>query len=227
MHIAMDMKHFLRNHLFLIILYSMLLFPGIVILFLFSKEQIHLFLNKLNSPFFDFFFKYVTQFGAFLLIAPIIVAMAFFKIRYAMIAIASSLLATIIVQILKRIIWVDSPRPKVVFQDLADLHYVEGVRIHSSHSFPSGHTAGAFALFIVLALINKRPVCQFLFLMTALLVGYSRMYLSQHFLIDVVVGSLVGTISAVTCYLWLKNDKPNGRKYMDRSLIYYLKLSKH
>lgn len=34
---------------------------------------------------------------------------------------------------------------------------VDGVHLHSAHSFPSGHATGAFAVFMVLALIVKNP----------------------------------------------------------------------
>ena len=223
----MDLKHFLKNHLALFIPFSVILIFGIILLLTFSKIDIHLFINKHSSTFFDQCFKYITEFGAFLLIAPIIIIMALFKYRYALMAIASSVLASLIVQILKRILYTDSPRPKVVFQDIYDLHFVENVHLYSTHSFPSGHTAGAFALFVVLALINKRPVCQFLFLMMAVLVGYSRMYLSQHFLIDVVVGSVVGTASALTCYFWLNSSRFSEKKFLNQSILTSLKSMKH
>jgi len=223
----MDLKHFLKNHLALFIPFSVILIFGIILLLTFSKIDIHLFINKHSSTFFDQCFKYITEFGAFLLIAPIIIIMALFKYRYALMAIASSVLASLIVQILKRILYTDSPRPKVVFQDIYDLHFVENVHLYNTHSFPSGHTAGAFALFVVLALINKRPVCQFLFLMMAVLVGYSRMYLSQHFLIDVVVGSVVGTASALTCYFWLNSSRFSEKKFLNQSILTSLKSMKH
>jgi len=223
----MKLKHFLKNHLAIIIPFSVILIFGIVLLLTYSKIDIHLYINKHNSAFFDEYFKYMTEFGAFILIAPIIIIMALFKYRYALMAIASSVLASLIVQILKRIFYTDCPRPKVVFQDIYDLHFVENVHLHSSHSFPSGHTAGAFALFMVLALINKRPVWQFLFLMMAVLVGYSRMYLSQHFLIDVVVGSVVGTASAFTCYFWLNSSRFSNKRFLDQSILTSLKSMKH
>ena len=222
----MEIKKFLKSHLALVIPYSVFLLFGIVTLVLYQKTDIHIFINKLNSPFFDLFFKYMTEFGAFILIAPIIIIQAFIRFRIALIAVASSILATVITQILKRVVWYDSPRPKVVFQDLYNLHLVENVKLHSSHSFPSGHTAGAFALFVVLALANKRPVYQFFFLMMAVLVGYSRMYLSQHFMIDVVVGSAVGTLSAFLCYFWLNNSRYAAKTSLDQPILQFLRSSK-
>jgi len=223
----MDYRHFLKNHLAVIIPYSVILIFGIVLLFTFSKIDINLAVNRLNSPFLDLYFKYMSEFGAFLLIAPIIIIMALFRYRYALMAIASSVIASLVVQILKRIFYANSPRPIVVFQNMYDLHFVKNVHLHSSHSFPSGHTAGAFALFIVLALVNKRPVWQFLFLMMAVLVGYSRIYLSQHFLTDVLVGSVVGTASAFACYFWLSGNRFREKRFMDQSILMSLKSMKH
>jgi membrane-associated phospholipid phosphatase len=204
-----------KKHRFLLITYFQFLILGILFLSFHSNLEISLFINKLNSPILDFFFKYFTLFGTFTLIGPIILLQCFLKYRYALITAVSSLLGFFLVQIAKRFIWYDAPRPKVFFDNLPDIHYVTGVQLHSSHSFPSGHTTGAFALFIALALINKRPLWQMLFLITALLVGYSRLYLGQHFPIDVVVGSAIGTLSALLSYHWFINSKMKG---LDKSL---------
>lgn len=66
---------------------------------------------------------------------------------------------------------------------------------HDPHSFPSGHTCAAFA-----AVCGWRPhlpkgwgnaalVC-------AALMGFSRLYVGVHFPTDVLVGALVGALSA-------------------------------
>ena len=204
-----------KKHRFLLITYFQFLVLGILFLSFHSNLEISLFINRMNAPFLDFFFKYWTLFGTFTLIGPIILLQCFLKYRYALITAVSSLLGFFLVQIAKRFIWYDAPRPKVFFDNMPDIHYVAGVQLNAAHSFPSGHTTGAFALFIALALINKRPLWQMLFLITALLVGYSRLYLSQHFPIDVVVGSVIGTVSALLGYNWFINSP---RKGLDKSL---------
>jgi len=204
-----------KKHRFLLITYFQFLILGILFLSFHSNLEISLLINRLNAPFLDFFFKYWTLFGTFTLIGPIILLQCFLKYRYALITAVSSLLGFFLVQIAKRFIWYDAPRPKVFFDNMPDIHYVAGVHLNAAHSFPSGHTTGAFALFIALALINKRPLWQMLFLITALLVGYSRLYLSQHFPIDVVVGSVIGTVSALLGYNWFINSPMKG---LDKSL---------
>ena len=50
---------------------------------------------------------------------------------------------------------------------------------------------------------------KFVFFLIALLVGYSRVYLSQHFFEDVYVGSIIGvSVTLVVYYLLSKMNKP-------------------
>lgn len=194
-----------KRHRFFFITYIQVLILGVLVLLFRDKLETSLLINQMNAPILDFFFKYWTLLGTFSLIGPIILYQCFIKYRYALITALSSLTGFFLVQIAKRFIWTDSPRPGVFFENMENIHYVAGVHLHSSHSMPSGHTTGAFALFIALALISKRPFNQLFFLLTAVLVGYSRLYLSQHFLVDVLVGSAIGTFSAAVSYFWLIN----------------------
>lgn len=62
----------------------------------------------------------------------------------------------------------------------------------SDHSFPSGHTAAAFAAAFALFLYHKRAGSAALIL--AILMGFSRLYLFVHFPSDVIAGALLGLI---------------------------------
>lgn len=186
---------------------------------LYKKMDIALFINGLNNDFADVFFRIFTEFGNFLLIFPVILILVFMRYRWALMASVSTLLSMILTQLMKRFVWYDSMRPKFYFKDLQDIHYVSGVNLHTSHSFPSGHTAGAFALFLILALVSKKFRYQALFLLAAALVGYSRLYLSQHFLIDVFVGSQMGMLSALVTYSWFNTPSMLKHKSLDGSLL--------
>jgi membrane-associated phospholipid phosphatase len=220
-------KTLFKENRILFILYGLTVCLCVLILMLYLKKDIHLSINKLNNSFLDIFFRYFTEFGAFLLIAPIILLLAFKSYRIALTAVSSSLLAMILVQVAKRLIWPVSPRPKVFFESLQELHLVDNVHLHSWHSFPSGHTTAAFALFMVIALFNKKPYIKVACFIMACLVGYSRMYLSQHFLIDVVAGSFIGAISALVCYLWFTSTRLNKVFWLDQSFRIPLKRSIH
>ena len=76
-------------------------------------------------------------------------------------------------------------------------------------SFPSGHSTTVFALATMLALFEKNKKWNILYLLGALGVGYSRIYLGQHFLGDVLVGSGLGMLVAVLVY-WLYPESPRS-----------------
>ena len=93
---------------------------------------------------------------------------------------------------------------------------LDGIKVPTSPSFPSGHTFSASALYPGIALIMVRfssslplkialPLTSF---GIALLVGYSRLYLGVHFFSDVVAG-LVGGLTFALAMAFLI-PKPIG-----------------
>lgn len=211
------MKELIRKNLFFLIPYGVIFLCCIFLLLTFSKSEIHIFINEHYSSFFDVFFKYATYLGDGFFIAMLFIVLLFIRYRYALIlgvsAIASSL---IFVHPMKRLIFKDVARPSKYFEGIYDLHFVEGVKLHSMHSFPSGHTTAAFALFFSLAVFVENKLLKILFLILACIAGYSRMYLSQHFLIDVTVGSFIGTFTVlITAMIFMKISTPK----LDNSIL--------
>lgn len=92
---------------------------------------------------------------------------------------------------------------------------LEGIKVPTSPSFPSGHTFSASALYPGLAFIMARfssspalKVALPLFgTVLALLVGYTRIYLGVHFFSDVIAGLLGGFIFALAM-AWLIPKPP-------------------
>lgn len=185
------------------------------IVFTFSKADIHLYLNNLHNSFFDVFFKYTTFLGDGLFIVIAALALAFFRLRYGVFILAGYLGSGIFVQLLKRLFFSEVQRPKAFFEGVADLYFVPGVDVHTAKSFPSGHTTSAFAFFACLALLNQSKTAKLFFFVLAFLTGYSRIYLSQHFLVDVLVGSALGTLST---YFLTSLFIPDKTKWMEYSL---------
>ena len=105
-----------------------------------------------------------------------------------------------IVSWLKHIVFSDFMRPAVILEE-EHLHFVRGLHINKKFSFPSGHTTAAFTYFFFFALTQKTNWLKILSLVTAVLVGASRIYLAQHFLEDVVVGSILGVTIATLGYM--------------------------
>lgn len=67
--------------------------------------------------------------------------------------------------------------------------------IPGDSSFPSGHSAEAFAIAVTVWLHDKKV--GWVFLGTALLVGVARVWANVHYPIDILFGGLIGTIVAV------------------------------
>jgi membrane-associated phospholipid phosphatase len=96
--------------------------------------------------------------------------------------------------------------PKIYFEAGTNLNFTNGGSVTEIPGFPSGHTAIAFALATVLVLLFKRKNMQLPLLLGAVLLGYSRMYLAQHFLTDIITGALLGTISGVLSFYLVQNS---------------------
>jgi undecaprenyl-diphosphatase len=64
----------------------------------------------------------------------------------------------------------------------------------TTHSFPSGHTATSFACALVLA--SFAPRWRVPLVVLAVLISYSRLYNGDHFPLDVLGGTLLGSIVA-------------------------------
>lgn len=88
------------------------------------------------------------------------------------------------------------PRPYVTYSDI----YPDA--IDDSYSFPSGHTSIAFSTATSLALIYKKWYITIPAYAWATGVGYSRMYLGQHYPSDVLAGAATGAASAFISH-WL------------------------
>ncbi|MFV0527401.1 MAG: phosphatase PAP2 family protein [Lachnospiraceae bacterium] len=69
----------------------------------------------------------------------------------------------------------------------------------TDYSFPSGHTAAAFAAVTAMYLAKERY--WYWLLVPAILIAFSRLYLYVHYPTDILGGILVGILSAVLAYL--------------------------
>jgi membrane-associated phospholipid phosphatase len=159
-----------------------------------------------RTPFLDTFFKLVTFTGSGWFIAAVILLAGLVRVRNVITLTVIALSTGVIVQFLKRIVFHGEVRPSVFFERLGDpITGVDGIALMSSFSFPSGHAAGAFALFLGLALLRPGPVTGTLCFVAATLAALSRVYLAQHFSEDVFFGAVIGIVacSLLFAIAWL------------------------
>lgn len=217
------LNRFFKENLYVIIILVLYYSFFGYILFIGNKGDFSLWLNSKWSPELDFIFKYMTYIGdgVFLIILTLILIV--FSPRIAIALAFTYSFSGMIAQILKRLI--NSPRPKMFFDVSTVIHYVDDVEIFSFNSFPSGHTASAFGAFIILAAYTRNKFLKILFFVIAFLVGISRIYLMQHFLLDVYVGSLIGLIIGIVVYYIVQNSyQLNSAWWIDYSYIKALQL---
>jgi len=181
-----------------------------------SKTDLHLAINSIHNRHLDIFFYYITYLGDGLVAVLTIIILLTVKYRYALIVGISYAISSMFTQLLKRTMFEDVVRPKKFFEGIHDLYFVPGTENHLYNSFPSGHATTAFALYFSLALIVKNSTLKFFLFVVALLVGFSRIYLSQHFLSDVYAGASIGVFVTFISYWIIQKSKA---QWLDRSLV--------
>lgn len=147
--------------------------------------------NLLNSllphaAFFDSIFKFLSLQGATIIIWIVILAiLILFEekrdkkfIIYFFLSIA---LAYLFTEFLKNLTF--RVRPEVTYQSLIGM-------CPATFAFPSGHAAVAFAASTILSVFDRKR--RFIYILFAILISLSRIYLQCHFLLDVVGGALLG-----------------------------------
>ncbi len=188
-------KRVIKDNYIFILPFTIIWIIMFVLLMYYGKINCHLLLNSFHTTIGDYFFKYITEVGGSI---PFIILglLLFYNYRNFIFLGLSQGLSSLITFVIKRVMQI--PRPSVIFNELGiELPVVDGVDLHHSLSFPSGHTTTAFATFFVLAVIIKNKYIKLLCLIIAILGGYSRIYLSQHFITDVLAGALIGLLSAI------------------------------
>ena len=173
------------------------------------KGELHLLLCQPHTPFLD---RIVPAFTNLVDWLPylMVVLLLFYRAGWATFLASNLLLTTLIVQPIKHI--VHAPRPLTWFaENMPDLTLplVDGVRMNLWLSFPSGHTATFFALFFSLSVIccaenlKGKNILSFLCFLCATFGAYTRIYLSQHFALDIFAGILIATATTIILYYFL------------------------
>ena len=220
MHFCAKMNTILqRNKIFYLpILISWVILSFIIIKY--DKALTHLYLNQFHNSFFDTFFKWTTFLGDGVFLAVISLLFLLYSFRKSFTIGLGGIFAGVFAQSLKKLVFNDALRPKAFFENISELYLVPGVEVHDFFSFPSGHTTTAFCLFFILSYFTENRLLKVFYLICALVAGYSRIYLSQHFLVDVYFGAIFGIISAILAiYIFSRVHSV----WLDKSIITILK----
>jgi len=173
---------------------------------IFPAKDIFFRLNTIHTLYLDTLFENYTLLGdGVVSIAIFLILLLADRGALALQVITCYLFSGIISQVLKRLF--HAPRPMALIHNTGYPYFIDGVTHGGMTSFPSGHTTSVFALATILALNTRDKRLSLIYLVTAIVTGYSRIYLGQHFLADVVAGILIGVFSALLVHWYLSQVK--------------------
>lgn len=197
------MKFIWENNSFFIPVSMFFGFCGMLALLVPYSNEI-VFFNELRREPFNSIFQFLSHCGEAWAYLVFGLAVVFWKPKYALLIALVGLLALPLVYTIKDLAAVD--RPITFFEKrtaTAQLVLVPDAELNRGQtSFPSGHSMAAFALYSLLALmLGKRYEKWGLGLaLLAISVGVSRIFLVQHFLVDVLAGAFLGLLLSGVCW---------------------------
>ena len=164
-------------------------------MFMALNERLFWLINGAHAPLLDPL-MYLISFTAYSIPAAII-AIAAFRLygvpgwRNVALLAAAMLLAGGVVHAIKQNVNADRPLTYFAAKNPAEKNEVHAPYERLYHgSFPSGHTQTAFSVAVLMALLFRRH--RGWWLLWAVMVGISRVYLGSHFPDDVLAGACIG-----------------------------------
>lgn len=203
-----NLKSFLQNNKWMLICHIFMTIAGIIVLSLFDKFQILIFVNSLHTLFLDFLMYHLTRIPELAIVLFTFVLSFLFEKRIFLAVIISFLIASLIIFSLKFMVFSDIKRPLEWISKNAhiQLHFNPNIKLHLNSSFPSGHTFAAFCSMTCLALITKNGWLQFFFFLAAFAMGISRVYVLQHYFLDVFFGAQIGFWVAFLVHFYITRN---------------------
>ncbi len=160
-----------------------------------GRETLFLLFNKNLGTITDSFFVICSNLAeGWIWIPYLIIVFGLFKKDWQFIFL-NFVFSTLFTQVPKQLFFDKITRPIASNIPKSFIHTVNGVEMHTLNSFPSGHTATAFTLFLLTVYLFENKWALILGLIYAVLCGYSRVYLGQHFPLDLGGGILAAILS--------------------------------
>jgi len=202
-------KTFIVEHRWVLILWLQFIMFSMAYIALTPYGDLNIRLSNNYNKEVGFFFRYFTTFGEESILVPLglILILIIRNTNFSIRLIFTFLLNSLMVIPVKYYIF-GNQRPKLALHKY-HLVFTEGVRVWEYNSFPSGHTSAAFAMAMALALWFKNVTISIIVVIMAMGVGLSRIYLQQHFIEDVLGGSVVGLLAALIAsgFYWIPKTK--------------------
>ena len=203
---SLRLSTFLRANRFFLIGLVLLILVNFYLVLTRQQGEALIAINQLRTPFFDTVFINGTRLGEPIAYLVVVVVMLTFRLRTALFTVITGILAGGLTGLLK--VYFAEARPmRFFFENAEDTWYSlnlfdDTMRNWGDTSFPSGHTAAAFALYSFICFNVRRPkiLISILCFLLAIEVGFSRMYLLFHFLRDVTAGAALGLLVAVAMF---------------------------
>ncbi|CAH1000478.1 hypothetical protein LEM8419_01631 [Neolewinella maritima] len=218
---SLRLKTFLRANRFFLIGVLLLLLGFLYLLFTNQQGDELIAINGLRTDRLDWVFITGTQLGEPIAYVVVLLIALTFRLRTALFTVLTGATVAVVAGLLK--LYFAEARPMRYFFDNfeATWHslnlFDENMRNWGYSSFPSGHTASAFALYSFVCFNVRRPkiVISILCFLLALMVGFSRMYLLYHFLRDVTAGAFLGLLVAIAMFFLQWKLYPNNARLND------------
>ena len=176
----------------------------------FETDELFFSVNQWHSPLGDYLNTAFSNYGRGdtipIILVSILLIPAFRNRNYIITTLVFGILIPVIIYFSK--LYFHTPRPLKVY-GIEKVHTVNWLDNLYHTSFPSGHTIGAFGFFLLISLYlpKEYKAWSVLFFFLALCTAYSRLYLGQHFFVDVYAGSIIGTAMTYLIYAF-------GKKYI-------------
>ncbi|MCK5028567.1 MAG: phosphatase PAP2 family protein [Bacteroidales bacterium] len=179
--------------------------------------NIFIFLNGINSPFWDKIMWWISGSKSWIPMYAVIVAYIVYKQRWKsiisliFIALVVTLADQISVQAFKEVFQRLRPCHNPALQDI--VHIVRN-KCGGQYGFVSSHAANTFAVAFFLSKFFKNRHFSWFIFIWATIVSYSRIYLGVHYPFDVLGGAaLGGVIGLLTYILYTYTSKKTLEKF--------------
>ncbi|PHR69044.1 MAG: phosphoesterase [Lutibacter sp.] len=181
------------------------------------QKDSFLYLNSKLSKFPNLQFN-LTQLGDVIIFLPFLTIFIVYASKLWESLLTSLVICCVISNLFKKLFSV--PRPAAVLDN--DSFVIIGKALFGNTSLPSGHSIATFTILasILIAFMPKKVplkiVWGFFILITGLIIAFTRVGVGAHYPLDVIIGSALGYISALTGILinkkfnpwsWIKNKK--------------------